>query len=205
MLASSTFSGTRSSTSCGIADTVLCRGTLGLSGVSADRGEHIGERGGGAGVVVSRTIITNVSVYKAIALEAHQEMHDRLNASRRPKDDGSPGWVITFDPHQTSFKQAMIAIVFTGIWLEALLHLQLVRKHGRDAYGDYDFKSYADKLAALGCNDSTILDSARRFQESRRELVHEKAHFDGGQMKAAQDEADNANALLLAVEAAFSQ
>ncbi len=110
---------------------------------------------------------------------------------------------MTFDPDQRSFKQAMVTIVFTGMWLEALLHLLIVREHGKDKFKEFDFKSYADKIRLLGCSDQKILDAAIKFQKSRKELVHEKAHFDTGVIKTAQDEADNAHQLLLAIDSLF--
>ena len=146
-------------------------------------------------------MITNVSTYKAIAIGAHTEMHELIDSGRRPKDDGSPGWILNFDPDQKSFKQAMISIVFTGMWLEALLHLVIVRDHGVGTFKKYDFKSYADKLRLLGCSDLDILEAAGQFQKCRKELVHEKAYFDCGEIKMAQDEADNAHKLLLSVSA----
>ena len=148
-------------------------------------------------------VITNVSIYKAIAIGAHAAMHELTKAGRRPKDDGSPGWIITFDPEQKSFKQAMIAIAFTGMWLEAFLHLRIVSDHGLKKFKEYDFKSYADKLQLLGCSEPAIIEAAQKFQKCRKELIHEKAYCDSGQISTAQDEADNANQLLLAVDAWF--
>ncbi len=147
--------------------------------------------------------LSNVATYKAIALDAHKEMHERINSGRRLKDDGSPGWIITFDAERRSFKKAMIAIVFTGMWLEALLHLLIVRDHGIEKFKEFDFKSYADKMRLLGCSDQRFLDAAEKFRQCRKELVHEKAHFDTSEIKTAQDEADNAHQLLLAVDSLF--
>ncbi|WHZ23296.1 MAG: hypothetical protein OJF47_002408 [Nitrospira sp.] len=147
--------------------------------------------------------ITNVSVYKAIAISAHLKMHELTNAGRRLKDGGSPGWIITFDHEQRSFKQAMIAIVFTGMWLEAFLHLRIVRDHGLKKFKEYDFKSLADKLQLLGCSEPAIIEAAQKFQKCRKELVHEKAYCDAGQITKAQDGADNANQLLLAIDEWF--
>lgn len=98
---------------------------------------------------MSRLVITNVSIYRAIALEAHRKMHEHMNAGQRPKDDGSPGSIKTFDPEQNSFNQA---------------------------------------------------NAAERFQKCRKKLVHEKAHFDD-EIMTAQDEADNAHQLLVAIDA----
>ena len=149
---------------------------------------------------MSRLVITNVSIYRAIALEAHRKMHEHMNAGQRPKDDGSPGSIKTFDPEQNSFKQAMVSIVFTGMWIEALLHLLIVRDHGTEKYEEYDFKSYKDKLRLLGCSDEKVFNAAERFQKCRKKLVHEKAHFDD-EIMTAQDEADNAHQLLVAIDA----
>lgn len=148
-------------------------------------------------------VVTNVSVYKAIAIGAHAEMHKLTEAGRRPKENGSPGWIITYDPEQKSLKQAMIAIAFTGMWLEAFLHLRIVRDHGLQKFKEYDFKSYDDKLQLLGCTEQSIIEASQRFHKCRKELVHEKAFCDSGQISKAQNEADNANQLLLAIDAWF--
>jgi hypothetical protein len=152
---------------------------------------------------MSQLLITNVSSFKAIALDAHMSMKSSLNAGREPIGDGRPGWIISFDPNQTSFRQAMITIVFTGIWLEALLHLLIVRDHGEEKFKEFDRKPYEDKILLLGCSDQKILDSAERFRKCRRELVHEKAFFDSGEAKTAQDEAENAYQLLVAIDSRF--
>jgi hypothetical protein len=97
----------------------------------------------------------------------------------------------------------MVAIVFTGMWLEALLHLLIVRDHGEEKFREFDFKSYEEKLRLIGIDDNSILEAAARFRKSRKELVHEKAHFETGEMKTAQDEARNAFQLLLAIDTAL--
>ena len=119
-------------------------------------------------------MFTNASVYKAIADEAYQEMVQSLEAGRRPKPDGSPGWIVTYDPKQTSFKQAMISVVFTGMWLEAVMHLLVVKAHGKEKFNEYDFKSYEEKLSLLGCTDQALLNYVSRFRKSRKSLVHKK-------------------------------
>jgi hypothetical protein len=152
---------------------------------------------------MAELIITNVSTYRAIAIEAFQAMQELVESGRRPKEDGSPGWILQFDQNQKSFKQAMVAIVFTGMWLEALLHLLIVRDHGEEKFREFDFKSYEEKLRLIGIDDNSILEAAARFRKSRKELVHEKAHFETGEMKTAQDEARNAFQLLLAIDTAL--
>ena len=101
----------------------------------------------------------------------------------------------------------MISVVFTCIWLEAALHLLIVATLGRDAYTKkVDYSSYADKLTLLGCGDEDLLGDVERLQKARRELVHEKAHFEfndagefTGELRTAQDEAESARAVMLAV------
>jgi|GEM_PF-2020663 len=156
-----------------------------------------GDADGSAGCNVERIAMTNISTYKAIALEAHKSMCEYLEEGRWPKEDGGPGWIKTFDPDQKCFKQAMITIVFTGMWLEALLHLLIVRNHGLEKFAEYDFKSYEEKLRLLGCSEQGLLDVVKRFRKSRKELVHEKAYCDDGELKTAQDEANNAHDLMV--------
>ncbi len=154
--------------------------------------------------LMNSLVITNISVYKAIADEAHQKMHELMDAARRPKSDGSDGYIITFDRSQNSFKQSMIGIVFTGMWFEALMHLLIVRAYGEQKFKEYDFRTYEEKLLLVGCSNQEIIDRATRFRMTRKALVHEKAHFDDGEIKSAQDEADNAHELLVAFHNQFS-
>ncbi|OYY73561.1 MAG: hypothetical protein B7Y40_08935 [Gammaproteobacteria bacterium 28-57-27] len=147
-------------------------------------------------------IFTNVATYKEIAADAFESMRGLIDSGRKPKDDGS-GWILQFDPKQQSFRQAMIVIVFVGMWLDALLHLLIVRDHSGQKFRELDFKSYEEKLQLLGVSDQAILESAARYRKARKELVHEKAHFDSGELKSAQDEADNAYQLLLAIDSAL--
>jgi hypothetical protein len=135
---------------------------------------------------------TNYSIYESIAREAFQDMKNSIDSGRRPKSDGSEGWIITYDPTHTSFKRAMVSVVFTGMWLEAILHLEIVKRFDESKFKDYDFKSYEEKLKLIGIEDIDFLNRISRFRKSRKELVHEKAHFDSGEIKSAQSEADNA-------------
>ena len=152
---------------------------------------------------MAELLITNVSIYGAIAIEAFEAMQELVESGRRLKEDGSPGWILQFDPNQKSFKQAMVAIVFTGMWLEALLPLLIVRDHGEEKFREIDFKPYEEKLRFIGIDDNSILEAAARFRIARKELVHEKAHFDTGETKKAQDEARNAYQFLLAIDTAL--
>ncbi|MFS1438879.1 hypothetical protein [Shewanella sp. 10N.286.48.A6] len=135
---------------------------------------------------------TNYSIYESIAREAFQDMKDSIDSGRRPKPDGSEGWIITYDPTHTSFKSAMVSVVFTGMWLEAILHLEIVKRFDESKFKEYDFKPYEEKLKLIGIEDADFLNRISRFRKSRKELVHEKANFDSGEIKTAQSEADNA-------------
>lgn len=150
-------------------------------------------------------VLTNAAVYKSIADEAYEKMVQSTEAGRRPKPDGSVGWIVTYDPNQTSFRQAMISLVFTGMWLEAVTHLLIVKAHGIEKAKEYDFKSYEEKLALLDCTDEKLLNSVLRFRKARRSLVHEKAYFDDGEVRWAQKEAENAHELLVAIQERFSE
>ena len=153
---------------------------------------------------MSPLLNTNVAVYKAIAMEAYLKMRDHITAGRKPKSDGSAGWIVSFDPEQNSFKQAMITTVFAAMWLDALLHLLIVCHFGVMTFKKFDRKhSYEAGLLMLGCSDKEILNAVNRLQASRRELVHEKAHLDNGAIKTAEDEAANAYGLIQAIEKQF--
>lgn len=154
---------------------------------------------------MNRLVVSSAEIYKAIADEAYQKMVHLEEVGRRPKQDGGAGWIITYDPGQNSFKQSMISIVFTGMWLEAFTHLLIVKKYGKVKFKEYDHKSYEDKLQLLGCTDTAILDRVLSFRKIRKSLVHEKAHLDDGQMKVAQDEAGNAHEMLVAISKHFSE
>jgi len=133
---------------------------------------------------------TNTRVFYKIAKEAYGAMDKDLNSSRRPKPNNDPGWIITYDPDQKSFKNAFITIVFCGVFLESLLHLLIVERKGLDIFMKYDRnKTYEDKLQLLGCDDQSILGMCRHYRDARREVVHEKAHLDNEKYRVAQKEA----------------
>ena len=144
-------------------------------------------------------VYSNASIYKEIAEEAYSKMCLLLEEGRTPKDDGSGGYIIKYDPAHNSFKQSLIVVVFTGMWLEAILHQLIVSKHGGDEFKKYDFKPYREKLALLGVSDSEILDKVDSFKNTRKELVHEKAFFDSGEIKVAQKEAELAHQVMSSI------
>jgi hypothetical protein len=153
-------------------------------------------------------VTTNFKIYKAIADEAHEKMVHLMEMGRRPNPEGSGRWTITRDPNMTSFKHAIISIVFTGVWLDACLHLLLVRKCGKSEFEkmklDKPGKTYEIKLKLLGCTDEKMIADVERFREMRNSLVHEKAYFDR-EITIAQNEASVAQEMLIRIEKYFME
>lgn len=139
-------------------------------------------------------MISNANVYLTIAEQALTESKRLDETARIPKPDGHPSFVITYDPEHTSFKQSLIAMVFAGIYLEALLYMVGVGQLGKDEYMKIDRKHYEEKLRALGVTDIETLATCKRFREARNDLVHEKATeplaIDGTAFRIAQREAE---------------
>jgi hypothetical protein len=122
-------------------------------------------------------MITNVDVYFAIAEEALAESERLEKLARRPKPDGEPGVIVTYDPERKSFKNSLVAIVFAGMYLDALFYILGAKQFGKARYNKkHDNKSLEDKLQLFGLFDKDLLAEAERFRKRRRELiVHEKA------------------------------
>ena len=141
-------------------------------------------------------ITSNIDVYWSIADEAHRAIHTDLEASRSPRPDGEPGYVIRWDPDRRSFKNAMIAIVFAGMFLDALLYIALQRRFGRAEALKVDRLPHEERLKILGITDSVVLGRVQEFREARKDLVHEKAveiaDIGGQVMRTAQNSADSA-------------
>lgn len=139
-------------------------------------------------------MISNANVYLAIAEQALMESKRLDEAARMPKPDGNPGFVVTYDPEHTSFKQSLIAMVFAGIYLEAWLYVVGVGRLGKDEYMKIERKHYEEKLQALGVTDIETLATCKRFREARNDLVHEKAieplAIDETVFRTAQQEAE---------------
>ena len=148
---------------------------------------------------MDRPVVTNVSIYKAIAKEAYAQVLEASQKNRTPKPDGS-GYILRYDPDRTSFKSSLITVVFTGMWIEALTHLLIVRDHGEEKYREYDRKSYEEKFRLFGIEDEELLSLVAKFRATRKELVHEKAHFDIGTIKTAQKEAEVAHEIMRKIE-----
>ena len=123
-------------------------------------------------------MITNVSIYLAIAEQALFEAQRLETEARRPRPDGKPGFVVTLDPDRKSFKQSLIAVAFAGMFLEALLYQAGVQRFGKAEYMKLDRKrgtTYEGKLVALGVTDQELLATCKRVRQARNDLMHERA------------------------------
>jgi hypothetical protein len=146
-------------------------------------------------------IITNLDVYVAIAEEALAESERLEKLARRPKPGGEPGDMLAYDPEQKSFKNSLVAIVFAGMYLDALFYILGTKRFGKARYNKkHDNKSLEEKLSLFGLCDKATLAEAERFRKIRRELVHEKAvqisDLTVGTIHIAQEEARKALSLV---------
>jgi hypothetical protein len=153
-------------------------------------------------------MISNRDVYLAIAEEAHAEMTRFFDASRKPKPDGSPGYIVTLDPSRGSFKQALICIAFAGMYFEALVYVTARTRLSKTKAAAIDSGPYEKRLEALGVTDLALLQAAQEFRAARRYLVHEKAilptEIASEEFWMAQDVANNAIAFVRGATAALS-
>lgn len=135
---------------------------------------------------------TNVRVFYEVAQASYEIMRKELDLHRKPKPNGEPGWIITWNPDHKCFKKALVTIVFCGVWLESILHLLIVKNKGIESFKKNDRKTYGHKLKLLGCSDDSILKLCERLRKARIEIVHEKAYLDNKSLLAAQTEAESA-------------
>lgn len=122
-------------------------------------------------------VFTNLKIYLAIAEEALAESTRQLEAHRTPKPDGQPGYILTSDPERKSFKQSLIAIAFSGIYLDALLSVTGRARFGKAFYDEKIDRcfTYEGKLRLLGIVDEGDLVRCTRLRENRNDLIHEKS------------------------------
>lgn len=147
--------------------------------------------------------MSNVNAYLAIANDALATSRRATESHRRPKPDGSPGWIITPDPTRSSFRNSLIAVVFAGVYLDALLYIVGTQRLGRDEYRKIERREYETKLRKLQITDSSTLEACKRFREARNDIVHEKAGevepSTVSKLRFAQDEAEHAVAFVVRV------
>ena len=139
-------------------------------------------------------VLTNLSVYLAIAEEALAESTRLSEVGRTPRPDGQPGYIISWDHERKSFKQSLIAIAFAGMYLEALFGLIAKENLGKDLCKKIDRFSYEEKLGLLlGVYEKSVLASCTRFRKARNDLMHEKAldieTLGPSEIRTAQEEA----------------
>ena len=153
-------------------------------------------------------VISNIDVYWAIAEEAHASMEASLSEHRTPKPSGEPRFIIRIDPERRSFKQAMVAIVFSGLVLDSFLYLMLLERLGKVKAAKVDRLPHEERLQSLGVTDVALLGRVAEFREARKELVHEKAvdvsELGGQNVRTAQREADRAIALIRELRTALA-
>lgn len=120
-------------------------------------------------------MISNLHTYLAVAKDSLAIAEDIAASQRRPKPNGERGFIITYDREHRSFKHSLIAIVFAGIYFEALIYIEGIRRIGKAKFKKIGKSTYEDKLRAIGIDDKALLKSCKRFRQSRNDLVHEKA------------------------------
>lgn len=153
------------------------------------------------------SIITNLGTYLEIAEESLAKSRRIEGAQTRPMLDGSPGKIFTWDPARASFKHSLIAIVFAGIYLEALVSVTIKRRRlngpnpsvkpgNRGKRRDRDKGRYEADLAKLDIADDETIEGCRRLEDARDTVVHEQPMIvrDGetGKIHIAQREAEHA-------------
>lgn len=134
---------------------------------------------GDEGMTKAKVLISNLNLFRGMAEEAAARSLESLNAHRTPKPNGEPGFILSPDPERTSMKQALIAIAFAGMYLEALIRIatRQARQRGlRFVSKANEEKRYGGKLQAVGIKDDAIVNEANRFNEVRDDLVHEEPY-----------------------------
>jgi hypothetical protein len=122
-------------------------------------------------------LISNVSVFYSIAQTASRRSKELTEQAKTPMP-GEPGrFVIKWDPGQEGFKNAFVAIVFSGVYLDALLNIEGARRLGEDKYRKLYMQKYEDRLKALDVTDAQLLIDCEKFRGIRNEVTHEKAIF----------------------------
>lgn len=155
----------------------------------------------------SSFVISNELVYFEIVKESFLSMTSLVQNGSRPLPTSVSGQIFSYDPEHKSFKAAIATIIFSGVYLEALLHRLIVKKDGIEGYKkcDRNKREYEKKLRLLGCRDEKIIEECEHFRIVRRELVHEKAHLPLHQesIRSAQQEAARVFELLESIHAYF--
>ena len=109
-----------------------------------------------------------MGIYKETIEEAYSKMIVLEEEHIKPKPDGSEGNVIRYDPSHQSFKQAMIVVVFSGMWLEALFHQEIVRPKSKNQFNNNNKKSYREKLELIGITEASVLNKKEKRVKKKK-------------------------------------
>lgn len=153
---------------------------------------------------------TNVGIFRSIAEDALAESQRLEQEAKRPKPDGSPGHIITWDPDRKCFKQALIAIVFASSYLDALLYMTGVSIMGKEEWiKKFQRRGWERRLRALGVDDAELLAECRAVRDARNEIAHENAELADEEanwnLRTAQNEAARALRFVARVRAALGE
>jgi hypothetical protein len=161
-------------------------------------------------------VISNLNTYLAIATDALTKAQELEAAQTRPMPDGHAGKIMMWDPSRASFKHSLIAIVFAGVYLDALLYIadrkQPGQKSGAKAAKlrrkERGSNRYLVGLAKIGITDPEIVAACQRLNEVRDGIVHERAleigpDSVGEKLHVAQREAEHALATVNRVSQAL--
>ena len=120
-------------------------------------------------------MLSNIQTYLAIAEEAAVKAKYLQEQIKKPKPDGSPGFVINNEVKREAFKQNLIAMAFSGIYFEALICITGTMILSTEEYKKIEREKYEQKLHRLGIRDENLLTRCKHFREVRNDLIHEKA------------------------------
>jgi hypothetical protein len=144
--------------------------------------------------------LSNLEIFFEIVQRSSATAERMSQRHRKPLPSG--GHVIRYDPKRRSFKNALIAIAFAGIYLEALLYIEGCRRLGKATCKKIWKRprcTYEKKLRILGVRDEKLLEACKRFRQSRNNLIHEKSVELGQKsprFRMAQEEATHAFAFI---------
>jgi hypothetical protein len=132
---------------------------------------------------------SNLQVYYEIAKKA-QSKSEKLDKRYTKPIPGQPGrFVHGYDPGRGSFKNALIAIVFSGVFADALIAVaalqepELLAKQKTSFNKFFNKMNYEEKLKVLGVTDKILLENCKEFRDSRNDVVHDKPNvFVGGKL-----------------------
>lgn len=139
--------------------------------------------------------ISSASIYRNISTESYFKMNACIDEGKFPKDDRSDRHTIKYDANLNAFRQSMIVIVFTGMWLEETLYQAIVSSTGLDIGKKNDFKTYQDWLVRLDIFETSLLDDVDEFMSTRALLMH-TTNIDHNEILLAQTAAEHAQKII---------